>query len=131
VNDARFVLVPEPYYFYRSRRGSLVSGSSVERLNQECKAIVDFLQQDVVVEKNPDLVSVLYRKLALYQRNRVYYSVVEPLKQRAFLAALIQLVRNPYFFVQFLTEIKGILERRWQYYILGNKSAFHMLRPRN
>jgi succinoglycan biosynthesis protein ExoO len=130
VNDARFVLVPEPYYFYRSREGSLVKGSQLARLNEDCKATLDFLQQELV-KNDSKLVRALSINFAALERNRTYYRVVESLKHGALLAALIEMVYNPYFFIHFIRKLPKIMKRRVDYYILGNKYAYDIFYPRS
>lgn len=51
IKGARFFLEPKPYYFYRSRPGSLVHQSRLPRLNQSCKATNSFMQQEAVKKK--------------------------------------------------------------------------------
>jgi succinoglycan biosynthesis protein ExoO len=123
VNGSRFVLVPKAYYFYRSRKGSLVTQSQLERLNQYCRVTVHFLEQEFV-QQNSELVRVLSENLAILEKNRSYYRVVDPLKQRAWLAALIEMKHNPYWWVYLIRKLPGILNRSVSYYILGNKSAY-------
>lgn len=130
VNQARFILVAEPYYFYRTRQGSLVNQSKVKKLNQYCLATQNFLQQEAV-KKNHDLVRALSVNLAVLEKNRAYQRVVEPIKNRKLLLALIELVRNPYFFVHLIMQIPNIIERRIQYFILGNKTAYDMVYQRS
>jgi succinoglycan biosynthesis protein ExoO len=126
VSGARFVLVPEPFYFLRGRAGSAMTASKVDRLCKSCQAALEFLQQEDV-QKNPELVRVVSENLRVFQKNLAYYSVVEPLKQRRFLAALIAMLRNPYFFVHFLLRLPNILSRRMEYYLFANRYAYDMM----
>ncbi len=125
IKGARFFLEPKPYYFYLSRPGSLVYQSSIPRINQYCKATNSFMQEEVV-KKNPALMRALSNNLVVYKKNLAYYKVVEPLKQGKCLTALTEMVGNPYFFYYFMFQINKIIERRIQYYVMGNKSAFHI-----
>ncbi|WP_445634312.1 glycosyltransferase [Nostoc sp. DSM 114161] len=125
IKGARFFLEPKPYYFYRSRPGSLVHQSRLPRLNQSCKATNSFMQQEAV-KKNTALMRALSRNLAIYKKNLAYFQVVEPLKQGKWLTALTQMVKNPDFFSHFISRLNNIIGRRIQYYMTGDKSAFHM-----
>lgn len=129
IKGARFIFIPKPYYFYRSRPGSLVRQSQVKHLDQLCRVTSEFLQKDAV-KSNPKLVRALVKKLEICRRNRAYQRVVEPLKRKEVLAALISLVNNPYFFVHFAGQLRSILERRVQYYLLGNKAAYEVMYQR-
>ncbi|MBD2680749.1 MULTISPECIES: glycosyltransferase [Nostoc] len=125
IKGARFFIEPKPYYFYRSRPGSLVHQSRLPRLNQSCKATNSFMQQEAV-KKNTALMRALSRNLAIYKKNLAYFRVVEPLKEGKWLTALAQMAKNPDFFFHFISRINNIIGRRIQYYMTGDKSVFHM-----
>lgn len=123
INGARYFLVPEPYYYYRFRPNSLVKQSKIARLDGYCRAAQSFLQKDKV-KSNPRLVRSLSNNLAVFKRNRAYYRVVEPLKQKQFFKALLATIQNPYFFVHFAGQLSNILQRRWRYYFQKNTLAY-------
>ncbi|MGJ5634666.1 glycosyltransferase family 2 protein [Nostoc sp. CALU 1950] len=123
IKGARFFIEPKPYYFYRSRPGSLVYQSQLPRLNQYCKATNSFMQQEVV-KKNPALMHALSYKLAVYKKNLAYLQVVEPIKQGKLITALTEIRNNPGFLYDFISRLNKIIERRFQYYVMGNKSSF-------
>ncbi|MEH2286789.1 glycosyltransferase family 2 protein [Nostoc sp.] len=125
IKGARFFIEPKPYYFYRSRPGSLVYQSKLPRLNQSCKAAKYFMQQDVV-KKNPALMRALSYNLSVFQKNLAYFQVVEPIKQGKLLTAFTEIRKNPAFFYDFLSRLPGIVERRIKYYVMNNKSSFDM-----
>jgi succinoglycan biosynthesis protein ExoO len=125
IKGARFFLVPKPYYFYRSRPGSLVHQSRLPRLNQSYKATNSFIQQEIV-KKNPALMRAFYHTLAVYQKNITYCQVMEPLKQGKWLTAFTEMGKNPHFFSDFLSRINNIIQRRIQYHIMGNELVFDM-----
>lgn len=130
VNGARFVLTQDAYYFYRSRLSSLVTKCKRKRFDQSCRTLLDFLQQDSV-KTNQQLVCSLSKNLVIFEKNRAYYSVVEPLRQGKLLIALTEMIHNPYFFVHFIIKLRGILTRRLQYYLLGNKLVYEPMYPRS
>lgn len=130
IDGAYCVFVPQPYYFYYFRPGSLVTQNKLRQINQTSKAIQNFLQQKNV-QNNPNLVEVLSQSLAILQKNKAYYSVVEPIKQQKLLTALLEIIRNPYFFVHFLSQLKVILLRRFRYYILRDKLVYEVSYRRN
>ncbi|MEH1842695.1 MAG: glycosyltransferase family 2 protein [Nostoc sp.] len=123
IKGARFFLEPKPYYFYRSRPGSLVHKSQLSRLNQYLNASNSFMQQEVV-KKNPALMRAMSHNNSIYKKNLAYLQVVEPLKEGKWLKALTEMGKNPYFFYNFILRLNNIIERRIQYYVMGNKSVF-------
>ncbi len=135
IQGARFIFIPKPYYFYRSHPGSMVTKSKLKFLNESYYAAKNFMQQEEIMEEHPELKRILYKFLAAFEKNRSYYNVIEPLKERKILAASIAMIRYPYFFVHLITQLPAILNRRLQYHLLGNKLAYEMLyqrtKPRN
>ncbi|MCC5656998.1 glycosyltransferase [Nostoc sp. XA010] len=123
IKGARFFLEPKPYYYYRSRPGSLVHKSQLSRLNQYLNASNSFMQQEVV-KKNPALMRAMYYNNSVYKKHLAYLQVVEPLKEGKWLKALAEMGKNPYFFYDFISRLNNIIERRIQYYVMGNKSVF-------
>ncbi|MEA5602290.1 glycosyltransferase family 2 protein [Nostoc sp. UHCC 0252] len=123
IKGARFFIEPKPYYFYRSRPGSLVYQNPLPRLNQYCKTTTSFMQQEVV-KKNPALMKALYNNLETYKKYLTYFQVVTPIKQKKWVTVLAEIWKNPYFFSDFIPQFRNIISRRIQYYIMGNKSVF-------
>jgi succinoglycan biosynthesis protein ExoO len=125
INGAQFFLIPEAYYFYRSRSSSLVRQSPFSRLNQYCTATYSFMQQKVV-KKNPALTLALSYNLTVYKKNLAYCQVVVPIKQGKWLTALREIIKNPGFFSDFIYQFNNFIQRRFQYYVMGNKLVFEM-----
>ncbi|MBE9167457.1 glycosyltransferase family 2 protein [Pleurocapsales cyanobacterium LEGE 06147] len=114
LHGATFFLVPEPYYFYRSRPGSLVSSNKIRRLEDECRAITNFLQHKDYLNDKPQLLAALLEKKAATKKWRDYYCIVEPLKQGKLLTAVKGMVNYPYFWLHFASELPVIIARRFQ-----------------
>jgi succinoglycan biosynthesis protein ExoO len=125
IHGASMLFVPSPYYFYRSRPDSLVTRSKLRHIEQFRDAILSVIQRDTV-QRNSELVSALSGSLAILKRNEHYYKVVEPLKQKKLLAALMAAIDNPCFFIYFMQQLRFILLRRYRYYILRNKFVYEI-----
>lgn len=110
-HGANFILVPKPYYFYRSRHGSLVTLSKVKRLEAYCKATEYYLKQDYI-KNNQKLLAALQKRLVLIDKTRPYFQVVDSLKQADYLNVLKQMRKNPYFFYHLSTQLPRIIRRR-------------------
>jgi succinoglycan biosynthesis protein ExoO len=112
LHGARFFLVPEAFYYYRSRPGSLVSSNKIKRLEDECRAITNFLQHKDYLKDNPQLLAALSDKMTETRKWKDYYSVVESFKQRKFLAGLMAAIAHPIFLKHFSFQLPKIIERR-------------------
>lgn len=112
---ARFIFVPQPYYFYRSRPGSLVTRSQLDRIEQACATSRYFLEQEII-QRNPKLVDAISQRLNVLEKNKHYFHVVDPLKQGKWLMALFEMFLHPYFFVHFIRQFPSILGRFINYH---------------
>ncbi|MDX2213849.1 MAG: glycosyltransferase family 2 protein [Oculatellaceae cyanobacterium bins.114] len=126
ISGAKFIFVPTPYYFYLRRPGSLVTQGKVKHIDQFNDAILD-LMENKNAQISPQLKHCLSKNLQELQRNRVYYNVVEPFKQKRLKQAFLNALSKPSFFWYFTMRLQAVLTRRIQYYLLGNKSAFQVL----
>ncbi|MBN3905088.1 MAG: glycosyltransferase family 2 protein [Nostoc sp. NMS1] len=113
---ARFIFVPTPYYFYRSRLGSLVASTNkVKRLEETCNISKHFLEQDFI-KTNPQLFKALSRRLALLEKTRPYFRVLDAIKSKSFSRTLVEMANNPYFFVHLAKQSPQIISRRINYF---------------
>ncbi|MBD2197365.1 MULTISPECIES: glycosyltransferase family 2 protein [Calothrix] len=124
VRGARFSLVPEPYYFYLARPGSLVYTNKITFLTQNCAATVTFIEKEQILSKLPQLADALSANYRVLQDYLSYYKIVEPLKDRKWLKALKEILYNPKFFLDLCLKLPGIINRRIQFYIFGNQAAY-------
>jgi succinoglycan biosynthesis protein ExoO len=122
INGARFILWPEPYYFYRSRPGSHLAQSKLKHINQ-CEKAISNLMQNELAQKVPDLLHCLNRSMKCLMQYKHYYNVVEPLKRKEFSQAAIAACENPGFLVHLIKQMPAILKRRVQYYVLHDRSV--------
>jgi succinoglycan biosynthesis protein ExoO len=123
VRGAHFILVPEPYYFYRSRQGSLLDQNKLEHLHQCSNVIADLMRYEVI-QKDINLTHTLGQNLSRLKQYEEYYRVAELLKQGHALEAITAAINNPYFFIYIIKSLPGILKRRTQYYILKDRTVF-------
>jgi succinoglycan biosynthesis protein ExoO len=127
LRGARFIVVPEPYYYYRARAGSVVvSEDQVDFLKSCYQATARFLEYEAV-KNNPRLKRALLKALAAYDKHIKYLSVVGAIKRREGLVVVKRMLENPYFFFRFIMQLPNILGRRIEYYILGNKTVYDMI----
>lgn len=112
LHGATFFLVPEPYYFYRYRSGSLISSDKIERLEIQCQNIRDFLEHKEYLYNHPQVAQALLIHKRESQKWLDYYRVIKPLKQRKLSTAMVAMVTNPRFFQHLSSQIPKIFQRR-------------------
>ncbi|EKU98621.1 glycosyl transferase [Leptolyngbya sp. PCC 7375] len=115
VRGAKFLLLPEPYYYYRSRDGALTTSTNkVERLNEECAAVRRFFKDEAsYLKQNADLVDALNLKLKETRKLKDYYKVVDFLKQGKLFRAGLESLRYPLFYQMLLSEVPKSLSRHF------------------
>ena len=112
LHGARFFLVPEAYYFYLARPGSLVSSDKIERLEEEFLAINNFLKYEEYLTQNPQVLEALNLKLRETRKWLDYYLVIEPLKQKQFLVCLKAIFSKPVVLKYLIVHIPKLINRR-------------------
>ncbi|MEL6439565.1 MAG: glycosyltransferase family 2 protein [Cyanobacteria bacterium J06621_8] len=123
-HGAKFYLVPEPYYFYRARPGSLVSSDKIGRLKEECDAIERFMENTDYLQQNTDVLSALQYKLQETRIWRDYYLVIQPLKQRKLIPCLRGIIANPAVIKHLMGHIPTLIARRWQNLLKSSQDTY-------
>ena len=100
LTEAKFIVVPQPYYFYFSHSSSLVT-DYVKCQQQMYETSYKILQEEAI-EKNQKLINALKTRIAKLDRGiktfQSYKRVTTPLKQGKLSTAITEMLRNPLFF---------------------------------
>ncbi len=111
---ANFFFIPQPYYFYRSRAGSLITTNKSTQLDEFCQAAKKFLLQEKQYN-NPQLLRVVSNQLDFIEHKvKPYYRVVDRLKTHQWWAAVISMIQNPYFFIHSWDQFTTVFMRRFR-----------------
>ncbi|MGF1460967.1 MAG: glycosyltransferase family 2 protein [Leptolyngbyaceae cyanobacterium] len=123
VRGAKFILLTEPYYYYLAREGSLTASTDkIERLTQECDAIVSFFYKEAEsLQKNQALSDALALKLKETRKMRDYYLVVSALKQGKLGQAALESFQRPRFYQKAVIELPKAFSRRVKSAFFGAK----------
>ena len=120
MHGAKFFLIPEPYYFYRARPGSLVSSNKIQRMQEECEVIERFLKNTEYLNRNPQVLKAMQLKLRETRKWLNYYSVVEPLKQGKILVCLQGMFSKPRVLQQLIFNIPNLIIQRCKHYLVNS-----------
>ncbi|MEO5573128.1 MAG: glycosyltransferase [Gammaproteobacteria bacterium] len=112
VHGARFTIIPDAYYYYRSRKGSIIDGNNLHNQNHLRQLNLGLLRHKLIAN-NVALTSAISRQLFLIEEQISYYSVIQPLKTRSFLTAFSEMRNNPAFFSVFITRIPEMFRFRF------------------
>lgn len=106
LKGCRFIILPEPYYFYQIRINSLMK-EYVDFYEQACKTNLSLLQQEFTQE-NPQLKRTLLKRLKTMKQIRAFYRVRQAFKEGGFLTALIKAILNPNFLPVLWEKLPGM-----------------------
>ncbi len=126
----KFLLVPEPYYYYVVRSNSLVYTSKLAYLHQNCASTLNFIKTEQIVKSLPQLAHALTENYQTLQRYFDYFTFLELLQQRKW-QAVTALLSKPYISIYIAKRIPGIIHRRIQYHLLGNKTVYDIFHRKN
>lgn len=120
LQGACFMIIPEAYYYYRSRQGSITQSNLNKQYLLRHLNLNPF-QHNLVIN-NADLSSALSRHFFLIEQQVSYDAVMGPLKAGAFSAAFFEMKKNPVFFSLFAKRIPELLRFRIHRYFHKVKS---------
>ena len=113
LNQARFLLVPRPYYYYRTREVSLSTRKPTEYLAQSCEITQSFIdREEAKLNQDENAIAAMYRNLKIFQKRLAYYRAVEHIKQKKVINTLVQIIRCPYISIYFTNKLITILENK-------------------
>lgn len=124
LHGAKFLLLPEPYYYYRARPGSLVSSNKIARMEEECEAIARFYQHSDYLARHPEVMAALKLKMKETRGWLDYYLVVEPLKQGEILVSLQRILSKPAIIRHSIYNLPRLIVRRWEKLLAKDRVNF-------
>ncbi len=110
--QARFVLVSQPYYYYRTRNSSLSTRKPTEYLSQSCEITQSFIRKEKNFRTDTELLEVMYQNLAIFKKRLSYYRAIEGIKQKNPLETFAQIIVCPYILIYFTNKLITLVESR-------------------
>ncbi len=109
---AKFITIPEGYYFYRrSRQDSLAQkNNKLKRLNELKKANLSLLQEESI-RQNSQLASVLRKYLSKIDKEINYYCVTQLIQKEGVPSTLLKLLKQPLSLIHFSMQAIKILKQ--------------------
>ena len=109
---ARFCLVPQPYYYYRTRILSLSRRRPTEYLAQSCEITKSFIRKEENYRTDVQLLEALSQNLIVFKKMLLYYRAVESIKQKKILHTFKQIIVFPYILLYFSYKVISILKHK-------------------
>ena len=122
-HQARFALVSQPYYYYRTRETSLSTRKPTEYLADSCDIINMFIARETDFCVDLGLLEALSKNLVIYQKKLAYYQLLEAIKQKNIISTVTQILNHPSAAIDLLNKFTNILQKKLKYTVEYNKSS--------
>jgi succinoglycan biosynthesis protein ExoO len=110
--QARFYLVPQAYYYYRTRAVSLSTRKPTDYLSHSCKITQVFINQELKTQTNPKLIEVLAHNLIIFKKRLAYYRLVEHIKNKRLLKIYQQIIIHPYVLRYLANKLTNVFKQK-------------------
>lgn len=109
---AKFCLLTQPYYFYRTRAHSLSTRKPTQFLAESCRITQEFIDLELDSERNAKLIEALRQNLTIFQKRLAYYQVEENIRAKRLLKAIGQIITTPSTREDLLRKLMMFLRKR-------------------
>ena len=110
--NARYCMVPEPYYYYRTRAVSLSTRKPTEYLSQSCEITRDFIHQEILTPTAKSLLSALSENLLIFQKRLAYYTLLENVQEKRLKLIVQQLFMQPLILDDVFSKLFFLLKKK-------------------
>lgn len=112
MHQAKFCLVNQPYYYYRTRDFSLSTRRPIDYLAQSCKITQAFIDRELLSSTNSELLHALSENLVIFQKRLAYYQLINDITARKFFRAIDRAINDPYILWDLLKKLVILSKRR-------------------
>lgn len=110
--QARFFLMSQPYYYYRTRKYSLSTRKPTEYLSQSCEITQKFIRKEKNFRADTKLLGAMDQNLAIFKKRLSYYRAIEGIKQKKPLETFVQIIVCPYILIYFINKLITVVKSR-------------------
>lgn len=114
-HQARFYLVNQPYYYYRTRTTSLSTRKPTAYLAESCAITQSFIEREMMFLSCEDfsLLKALLENLRRFKKRLAFYQLLENLQEQKLLTAIAHLMAHPYLAVDLVRKSRMRLEKKF------------------
>lgn len=110
--EAKFYLLAQPYYYYRTRISSLSTRKPTEFLAESCRITQSFINREIQSPADSKLLQALLQNLIIFQKRLEYYRLVEKIKQKKLLQGIKHVLDSPYILLDLFKKFMMIAKRK-------------------
>lgn len=119
MHGAKALLLPDAYYYYRAREGSLVTNNM--KLLEQTLGTTEELLEDPFYKKNPEVTQALKNRRKNILEAIKYYRFMQPIKNKDIGGGLVQMVKSPDVLFLLLKRAPRIINNRIFRKIIKNR----------
>lgn len=108
-NQAHFLFIDRPYYYYRIRTQSLSVRKPTEYLAESCEITQSFINQETGWYSNRQLIAALEQNLAVFNTRLAYYRAIEDFKAKKIFSVIKHIISSPLILGYFLDKLIDFL----------------------
>ncbi|HEY9852606.1 MAG TPA: glycosyltransferase family 2 protein [Leptolyngbyaceae cyanobacterium] len=113
LKGAKFVITPEPYYFYRRyHQGATSTVDRIERLEKSRQAYL-YVLQNKSVRNHPIICSAIEKNLIKINQELAYSSTIQSIKDKKWLEAGYKTISDPNLVVHFMKKFGEIIRKQF------------------
>jgi succinoglycan biosynthesis protein ExoO len=115
-HQAKYYLVNQPYYYYRTRTISLSTRKPTEYLAESCAITQSFIEREVTFLAcgNFNLLKALLENLRRFKKRLAFYQFLENLQEQKLYTAISHLIANPYLAIDLVRKSRMLLVKKFK-----------------
>lgn len=110
--EAKFYLLAQPYYYYRTQVSSLSTRKPTEFLIESCRITQSFINREVNSPAESHLLQALLQNLSIFQKRLEYYRLIEKIKHKKLLQGIKHAIKAPYILPDLFKKLMMIIKRK-------------------
>ena len=123
LHQAKYILVPEAYYFYRNREASLSTRTPTEYLAQSCQLTQYFIDTEASVRANHKLLMAMSENLIVFEKRLAYERIIRSIKRKDWLNTTKEILINSYVGGDLVAKLLALMWRKIITNLLPNKEC--------
>ena len=117
--QAKFYLLGQPYYYYRTREVSLSTRKPTVYLAESCAITTSFINREITSPAESRLLKVLLENLVIFQKRLAFYHLLEAIKEKKLRTAIAHTLKNPFIIGDSIQKLSMVLSRQTKNLVSG------------
>jgi succinoglycan biosynthesis protein ExoO len=125
LSQARYIFLPQAYYFYRNRESSLSTRTPREYLTQSLEITRYFIKTETSIRNDRKLLMAMSKNLIIFEERLAYERILKSIKQKKFITAIKEILARPYVGIDFLAKLLLVARRKITTNLLPQKQNYN------